>query len=107
MTQLRSSPALDDISLTDMLYALADPTRLAIVASLFKAKRPLNCRDASPEGLPKSTLSHHYKVLRETGLILSERQGAEVFNTLRCDELNAKFPDVLNVIMNASKKNNI
>ncbi len=96
-------PSLDDISLEGMLYALADPTRLAIVCKLKAQGHPVNCGEASPKDLPKSTLSHHYKVLRESGLIRSEKRGTEVFNSLRYEELEGKFPNVLKVVLEASK----
>ena len=58
------------------------------------------------EGLSKryriGGYTDHYKVLREAGLIRSERRGTEVVNTLRCDEINAKFPGVLPAILKAA-----
>ena len=88
-------PALSDVTLESLLYALADPVRLAIVCKLTSGNCPMNCSSAAPDNLPKSTQSHHYQVLREAGLIRSERRGTEVVNTLRCVELNAKFDDVI------------
>ena len=62
----------------------------------------MNCSSAAPDKLPKSTQSHHYQVLREAGLIRSERRGTEVVNTLRCAEINAKFPGVIPAILTAA-----
>ena len=89
--------------LESVLYALADPTRLAIILNLAAGNGPMNCSKAAPERLPKSTQSHHYQVLREAGLIRSERRGTEVVNTLRCAEIEAKFPGVVSAILKATK----
>ena len=66
----------------------------------------MNCSSAAPTRLPKSTQSHHYQVLREAGLIRSERRGTEVVNTLRCSEINAKFPGVIPTILAAVARGN-
>lgn len=95
-------PALDDITLESVLYALADPTRLAIVRKLASRGCPTNCQTAAPDNLPKSTQSHHYQVLREAGIIRSERRGTEVVNTLRCAEIDGKFPGLVPAIMQAA-----
>jgi DNA-binding transcriptional ArsR family regulator len=95
-------PAIEDMRLESVLYALADPTRLAIILNLAAGNCPMNCSKAAPERLPKSTQSHHYQVLREAGLIRSERRGTEVVNTLRSAEIDAKFPDVIPAILTAA-----
>jgi len=95
-------PALEDITLESVLYALADPTRLTIVRTLASRGCPTNCQTAAPDNLPKSTQSHHYQVLREAGLIRSERRGTEVVNTLRCPEIESKFPGLVPAIMKAA-----
>jgi DNA-binding transcriptional ArsR family regulator len=95
-------PALDDIRLESVLYALADATRLAIVRKLASRGCPTNCQTGAPDNLPKSTQSHHYQVLREAGLIRSERRGTEVVNTLRCSEIENKFPGLVPAIMKAA-----
>lgn len=94
-------PAIENVTIDGVLYALADPARLAIVRTLSDGNCPMNCSAAAPDKLPKSTQSHHYQVLREAGLIRSERQGTAVVNTLRCDELEAKFPGVVRSILAA------
>jgi len=97
-------PAIEDLSLESVLYALADPTRLEIVKRLASGNCGLNCSMAAPADLPKSTQSHHFQVLREAGLIHSERRGTEVVNSLRCGELEKKFPGVVSSILKASEK---
>lgn len=96
-------PPLDTLRLESLLYALADPVRLAIVLNLAERGCPTNCSTASPGNLPKSTQSHHYQVLREAGLIRSERVGTQVVNTLRCEEIEKRFPGVVSSILAASR----
>ena len=51
--------------------------------------------------IPKSSLSNHFKVLRESGLIVSERQGVEMLNQTRCAELDERFPGLIKAILTA------
>jgi DNA-binding transcriptional ArsR family regulator len=97
-------PTLDAISLEGVLHALADPVRLVIVCTLERGDCPLNCSKAAPSGLAKSTQSHHYHVLREAGLIRSERRGTEVINTLRMGELDTKFPGLVAAILTSARR---
>lgn len=104
-------PSVEDIRVEQILHALSDSVRLSIVKKLRNAQRntagfannELNCQAASPEGLPKSTRSFHFKILREAGLLYSERRGVEVVNRLRYDEINAKFPGLLTAILEAKE----
>ena len=95
-------PPIEDVRLETILYALSDPARLEIVKKLTAGGCPMNCSTAAPGHLPKSTQSHHYQVLREAGLIRSERRGTEVVNTLRCAEIGEKFPGLLPAILTAA-----
>lgn len=92
-------PAMDDVSLEAVLYALADPHRLAIVQRLAGCEGTMSCTMAANCELPKSTQSYHFKLLREAGLIRSERKGTSVINALRCDELEARFPGLLATVL--------
>ena len=96
-------PTADELKLESILYALADPVRLEIVRRLAGEGCPLKCSDAAPGHLPKSTMSHHFQILREAGVVASERRGTEVVNTLRCVEIEAKFPGVVSAILKATK----
>ncbi|MDA7948734.1 MAG: metalloregulator ArsR/SmtB family transcription factor [Hyphomicrobiaceae bacterium] len=95
-------PPIEDVSLEGVLYALADPHRLAIFRRLTGCGGTMNCSTAAPCDLPKSTLSHHFKLLREAGLIRSEKQGTQVVNMARCDELEQKFPGLVHAILTSS-----
>jgi DNA-binding transcriptional ArsR family regulator len=91
-------PRLDDVPLDLALHALADPTRLAVVARLAEMDG-LSCSATSCEGVPKSTLSNHLKTLRAAGLMETNQHGREMLNTLRRDEFNARFPGLLDAVL--------
>lgn len=96
-------PAAGDFDLATVLYALGDTARLEIVRRLAQAKGgELSCSAAActAEGLPKSTLSHHFKVLREAGLVRTRKSGVTVMNTLRRAEIDARFPGLLDAVLN-------
>jgi DNA-binding transcriptional ArsR family regulator len=97
-------PSLKEISVQGILYALSDPVRVRICAELAQADCAMNCSTFLPNGnvkVPKSTLSQHFKILREAGLIRSERQGVELKNSTRCHELKKKFGPLVLAILKA------
>lgn len=99
-----SHPALEEITIEGILYALSDPIRLRIVAELAQGscgKRCSNFSEVKGKPLAKSTLSQHFRILREAGLIRSERHGVEVSSSLRCEELSERFGDLLENILTA------
>ena len=85
-----------------ILYALSDPVRVRIYAELAQAGNAMNCSAFVFNGtlkLPKSTLSQHFRILREAGLIRSERKGVELKNSTRCQELKKRFgPMVVGIL---------
>ncbi|MET0447840.1 MAG: ArsR family transcriptional regulator [Aeromicrobium sp.] len=92
-------PAIEDVRLTDVLFALSDPARLEIVREL--ADGPLSmaeCGLSNPE-LPKSTKSHLFKVLREAGIVRNEPEGRGRILNLRRDELDTAFPGLLDAVL--------
>jgi DNA-binding transcriptional ArsR family regulator len=97
-------PALEDITLEGVLHALSDPVRAAIFIEIAGAGCVANCAAFSQVGertVAKSSLSQHFKVLREAGLIRSERRGVEMQNTSRCGEIDTRFPGLIPAIVNA------
>lgn len=97
-------PAIEDVRPEAILHALADPARAAIFASIMQAGCVQACSAVSALGervIPKSSLSAHFKVLREAGLIRSERHGVEMRNHSRWAEVEARFPGLLPAIVNA------
>ncbi len=93
-------PKREDIPLTGVLYALSDPVRLCIVRSLATGEE----RTCGSLEVPvtKSTASHHFKVLREMGIIRMRPEGTSYRNSLRCEDLEARFPGLLNVVLRAT-----
>ncbi len=94
-------PMKEDITLAGVLDALGDPTRLKILKKLLgEHDGGLSCSSAAPCAvMAKSTLSHHFRVLRDSGLIRTTKQGVENLNTVRREELNERFPGLLKTIM--------
>jgi DNA-binding transcriptional ArsR family regulator len=94
-------PLRSELELSGILHALSDPVRLMIVAELAKGDGEYTCGSfALP--VTKSTCTHHFKVLREAGLIQQRHQGTTRLNTLRRDDLEARFPGLLETILRAA-----
>ena len=99
-------PAIDDVTVEGILHALSDPVRVAIFADIVGSDCSQNCSNflnVSDKAIPKSTLSQHFKALREAGLIRGERRGVEMQNTSRCAEIEKRFPGLIAAIVNAHK----
>lgn len=93
-------PATEDIQLSALLAALSDTTRLQIVRALLCAESCKSCTEAAPyPDIAKSTLSNHFRVLREAGLIRTEQRGVEHRNSLRRADIEKRFPGLLTAIM--------
>jgi len=94
-------PAAEDITLAGVLGALSDPMRLEILKKLLASTDcSLSCSAAAPcPDMAKSTLSHHFRVLREAGLIRTAKQGVENLNSVRWEDVNRRFPGLLKSIM--------
>lgn len=99
-----SHPSMDSVTVEGILHALSDPERMAIfvcLASAGIAQSCANLQQISERSIPKSTLSQHFRVLRDAGLIRSERQGVEMLNTSRRAEIDKRFPGLIESIMAA------
>ncbi|MDE1162874.1 MAG: helix-turn-helix domain-containing protein [Acidobacteriaceae bacterium] len=97
-------PAIADVPVEAILHALSDPTRVAIYADIVGQECSQTCSmflHVLDKAIPKSTLSQHFKVLREAGLIRSERRGVEMHNTSRCAEVEARYPGLITAIVSA------
>src|SRR5882724_3856196 len=97
-------PSIEDVTVEAILHALSDPVRVAIYADIVGSACSLNCSNflkVSNKAIPKSTLSQHFKALREAGLIRGERIGVEMHNTSRCAEIEKRFPGLILSIVNA------
>ena len=99
-------PSIEHITVEGILHALSDPVRVAIYSDIVGSDCSYNCSNflkVSEKDIPKSTLSQHFKALREAGLIRSERRGVEMYNSSRCSEVEKRFPGLIAAIVNAHK----
>jgi DNA-binding transcriptional ArsR family regulator len=94
-------PSVKDITLDSVLHALSDPARRKILFKLLGCDG-MNCGNACDK-LPPSTISFHYRVLRDAGLIRSRKKGVEVINTVRKAEIEHRFPGLLHTIFQHHK----
>jgi len=102
-----SHPQIENVRLEAILHALSDPARAALFIQIAGADCAQTCTalaEGAGQAIPKSTLSQHFKVLREAGLIRSERQGVEMRNTARCAEIDERFPGLLPAILEAHRR---
>lgn len=97
-------PSIEDVTVEAIMHALSDPVRVAIFAHIAGASCPQTCSNfvnINAKSIPKSTLSQHFKALREAGLIRGERQGVEMHSTSRCAEIDKRFPGLIAAIVKA------
>lgn len=92
-------PELGDVTVDDVLHALADPTRRAIIRMLLAE----GDRACGTFGLPvaASTLSHHFRSLRKGGIIAQYDEGRQRMNTSRLGELDTRFPGLVASVLAA------
>jgi DNA-binding transcriptional ArsR family regulator len=97
-------PSTEDIDLASVMHALSDPVRLEIVARLADTDGE-NCGGIG-DGIDvhKSTMSHHYRVLREAGVTLTTVEGRNRVVRLRHDDLEARFPGLLTSVLTALRR---
>ncbi len=94
-------PARRELELPAVLHALSDPARLEIVRRLADGDEP-SC-GTFDLGLSKATLSHHFRVLRESGVIHTRPEGRKRLLSLRADDLDARFPGLLDAVLAAKR----
>ena len=94
-------PALDEVALSQVLYALSDPVRLGVVRQLAQAGEA-TCSTLDG-GRPKSSMSHHFRVLREAGLVRTRTDGPAHMNDLRKAEIEKRFPGLLKAVLAAEE----
>jgi DNA-binding transcriptional ArsR family regulator len=94
-------PDRDEIDLPAVLHALSDPVRLGIVIELRESGDERRCGSFEAP-VTKSTLTHHFRVLREAGVICQRHEGTARLSKLRTDDMEARFPGLLDAIQTAS-----
>jgi DNA-binding transcriptional ArsR family regulator len=97
-------PSIDEVTVEGILHALSDPVRVAIYAAIAASDCPRNCSNflkVRDRDVPKSTLSQHFRILRDAGLIRAERRGVHLHNTARCADIDARFPGLVAAVLTA------
>ena len=94
-------PERGELELAAVLHALSDPVRLQIVGGLSDGAE----RACGSFGLPvtKSTCTHHFRVLREAGVIHQRQEGTSRLNSLRNEDLEARFPGLIDTVLRAAQ----
>ena len=95
-------PSRQELELSAVLHALSDPARLDIVRRLAEGDEP-SC-GMFEVGLSKATLSHYFRVLRESGVVMVRPEGRKRLLSLRLDDLNARFPGLMEAILATKKR---
>lgn len=90
-------PDADEIALPRVLFALSEPLRLTMVRVLTE-RGEVDSLELGPE-LPRSTLTHHTSLLRESGLVFVRAEGRKCMIRLRADDLEARFPGLIPAIL--------
>lgn len=93
-------PTADQLNLSTILNALGDPVRLRILKTLADGQEA-TCACFCALGMTKSALSHHFKVLRESGLINIRIEGKKHFLSIRYEDINGRFPGLLASVLSA------
>lgn len=99
-------PSKNDISLFAILYALSEPVRFSIVEQLVDGAEMTCGAFQLPASKGKSTMTHHFKVLRDSGLIHTRVDGREHYTSLRYQELSERFPQLLDVLIRSHNVSN-
>ena len=91
-------PTRDELDLPMVLHALSDPQRLRIVQLLAERSEPCACGSFGLD-VTKSTLTHHFRVLREAGVITQRVLGTSKLTSLRREDLDQRFPGLLDAVL--------
>ncbi len=94
-------PERAELELAAVLHAFSDPVRLRMVAALAHDDGEHTCKSFDVP-VTKSTCTHHFKILREAGIIRQRQAGTSRLNALRRDDLDARFPGLLATILQAA-----
>ncbi|CAA9423633.1 MAG: Transcriptional regulator, ArsR family [uncultured Quadrisphaera sp.] len=97
--QTLTHPTPEQLRLEAVLDALASPVRLRIVGRLAQGAE-LTCGTVLPD-VPPSSASHHWRVLRESGVLFARREGRVIVHSLRRDDLDGRFPGLLDAVLSA------
>jgi DNA-binding transcriptional ArsR family regulator len=95
-------PSSNEMTLASVMDALSDPVRVAIVRALA-AEGETQC-GVLDLGVSPATRSHHFRVLREAGITLTRPEGTHRFVSLRREDLDERFPGLLDAVLAAAER---
>ncbi|HKS34168.1 MAG TPA: helix-turn-helix domain-containing protein [Enterobacteriaceae bacterium] len=95
---IANHPETERIRLEQVLLALGNPLRLEILRQLADGQE-LSCNALRPQDVAKSTMTHHWRVLRDSGVIWQRPQGRENMISLRREDLDSRFPGLLDTLL--------
>ncbi|QUX31867.1 helix-turn-helix transcriptional regulator [Nocardiopsis akebiae] len=95
-------PSAGEIRVETVMHALADPVRLRIVRELARGHDDMACI-AFELPVSKSTSTHHFRVLREAGVIRQYYEGTSRMSCLRREDLGARMPGLLEAVLRAAR----
>jgi DNA-binding transcriptional ArsR family regulator len=96
-----AGPEREEITLEAVLHALSDPVRLGIVLKLRECGDERRCGSFDAP-VTKSTLTHHFRVLREAGVICQRQEGTARLSRLRAGDLDERFPGLQDAVLRAA-----
>jgi DNA-binding transcriptional ArsR family regulator len=96
-------PSVDEVQLASVMAALSDPVRVTIVRALAAQGEEIACGTLEL-GVSPATRSHHFRVLREAGITLTRPSGTHRYVSLRRDELDERFPGLLDAVLTAAER---
>ncbi|AGN20551.1 redox-sensing transcriptional repressor, ArsR-family [Corynebacterium glutamicum MB001] len=100
MARKLEHPSLAEMNLNAIMFALSDPIRRQILSQLSCGHNDQACV-AFELPVSKSTSTHHFRVLREAGLITQRYEGTAILSALRSEDMEARFPGLLTSVMRA------
>ncbi|MCT2587097.1 ArsR/SmtB family transcription factor [Actinophytocola gossypii] len=98
-------PDVTELTLVSVLTALSDPIRVGVVRVLSDGRERGWGELRAP--VAKSTLSHHLRVLRDAGITRTRQEGTRCYVTLRRDDVEARFPGLLDVVLAAAHADDV
>jgi DNA-binding transcriptional ArsR family regulator len=98
-------PSRDDLRIEDVIAALDHPARLRVVRTLaaLDPEETLACRQILPE-MTRSTASHHWQILRSSGVVDQHREGRTLQTRLRREDLDARFPGIIAAVVEQTSR---
>ncbi|AST69901.1 transcriptional regulator [Kosakonia cowanii] len=95
---IANHPEREQFRLENVLFALGNPLRLAIIKRLADGSE-MSCNTLRPQEVAKSTMTHHWRVLRDSGVVWQRPQGRENMISLRREDLDSCFPGLLDTLL--------